>query len=253
MSDECGLPSTNNPTKDEAPHRLSPHLRGHLLRFDQRPAPAFAPRTGVRLLLAAILVEIVRISATRWLYPAIPLWLLLPALLGLALLAVRGIAGLRLSQIGLRSWREWTTTEKSYFVQVVVLANVVFPVVLLAPLGNRVASPTFWLSLWNTFVPYLFFGFYQEVVYRGMMQTEFVRRWGAAIGIVVANTLYTFGPLHWNYFLSQASLGLPMFTAIFAIGLFFGVVYRRSGNLWIVAVFHAIGNAYIIWATAPIM
>lgn len=37
-----------------------------------------------------------------------------------------------------------------------------------------------------------------------------------------------------------------MFAAIFAIELFFGVSYLRSGNLWIVAIFHAIGNAYIV-------
>jgi membrane protease YdiL (CAAX protease family) len=39
-----------------------------------------------------------------------------------------------------------------------------------------------------------------------------------------------------------------MFAAIFLIGLFFGVLYRRSGNLWIVGVLHAIGNAYIVWS-----
>ena len=27
---------------------------------------------------------------------------------------------------------------------------------------------------------------------------------------------------------------------------FFGVLFRRSGNLWIVAVIHGIGNAYIV-------
>ncbi|MGH2437730.1 MAG: lysostaphin resistance A-like protein [bacterium] len=181
-----------------------------------------------------------RLAAVRWLYPGIPEWLLLPALLGFALLVVPGIAGVRLSQLGLRPWRDWTTTERSYFLQVVVIANVMFPIVLAAPPGIA------W-SLWNVFVPYLFFGFYQELVYRGMVQLELVRRWGAPIGIVVANVLYTFGPLHWYYFASQASLGGQMFAAIFAIGLFFGVVYERSGNLWIVAIFHAIGNAYIVW------
>ena len=37
-----------------------------------------------------------------------------------------------------------------------------------------------------------------------------------------------------------------MFAAIFLIGLFFGVLFRRSGNLWMAAIFHAIGNAYIV-------
>ena len=226
---------------------MSPHLRGHLLLFDPKPAPVHSPGAGVRLLLAAGFVEVVRLVAVRWRYPVIPLWLLLPALLGLALWAVPGIAGVKLSHLGFRRWRDWTVTEKSYFLQVVVIANVVFPIVLGARLRDRIAQPGLAWSLWTVFVPYLFFGFYQELVYRGMVQPELIRRWKAPTGIFVANVLYTFGPLHWNYFGSRASGALPMFAAIFAIGLFFGIVYRRSGNLWIVAVFHAIGNAYIVW------
>lgn len=229
-------------------HRWSPHLRGHLLLFDRRPAPQHTPNAGVRLLLAAAFVEVVRLAVVRWLDPGIPLWLLLAALLGLGLLVVPGIAGVKLSQLGFRPWRDWTTTEKSYCLQVVVIANVVFPIVLAAPLGNRVAQAGLAWSLWNVFVPYLFYGFYQELLYRGMVQLELVRRWGAPIGIVVANVLYTFGPLHWYYFASRGSLAVPMFVAIFFIGLFFGVLYRRSGNLWIVAIFHAIGNAHIVWS-----
>jgi membrane protease YdiL (CAAX protease family) len=37
-----------------------------------------------------------------------------------------------------------------------------------------------------------------------------------------------------------------MFAATFAIGLFFGFLFWRSGNLWVVAVIHGIGNAYIV-------
>ena len=202
-------------------------------------------------MLVAASVEVLRL-AVRWLYPGIPLWLWLPALLGLALLVVPALAGVKLSQLGFRPWRDWTPTEKSYFFQVVVIANVVFPVVLAQPLGNRIAQRDTAWGLWNVFVPYLFFGFYQELVYRGMVQLEVVRRWGALIGILVANALYTFGPLHWYYFASRASLAVPMFVSIFAIGLFFGVLYRRSGNLWVVAVMHAIGNAYVVWSVGPV-
>lgn len=209
------------------------------------PSPA-----GVRLLLAAASVEVVRLVVS-WLFPGIPLWLWLPALLGLALLAVT-IAGVKPSQLGLPSWRDWTATEKSYFLQVVVIANVVFPVVLAQALGARIAQRGTAWGLGNVFVPYLFFGFYQELVYRGMVQLDLVRRWGAPTGILAANALYTFGPLHWHYFASRASLAVPMFASIFAIGLFFGVLYRRSGNLWIVAVMHAIGNAYIVWSVGPL-
>lgn len=232
--------------------RWSPHLRGHLLLFDRRPAPAYTSHAGVRLLLAATFVEVVRLAALTWLYPRVLLGLLLPALVALGLLVVPGIAGVNLSQLGFRPWRDWTATEKSYFLQVLLIANVVFPIVLAAPLRNHVAQAGMAWSLWNAFVPYLFFGFYQEVVYRGMVQLELVRRWGAPIGIIVANVLYTFGPLHWYYFASRGSVAVPMFASIFVIGLFFGVLYGRSGNLWIVAIFHAIGNAYIVWSVGSV-
>ena len=42
-----------------------------------------------------------------------------------------------------------------------------------------------------------------------------------------------------------------MYAAIFAIGLYFALVFHRSGNLWIVAIMHAIGNAYIVGSLAP--
>jgi membrane protease YdiL (CAAX protease family) len=101
-------------------------------------------------------------------------------------------------------------------------------------------------ALSSVFLAYLCFGFYQELVYRGMVQTALTRRWRNVAGILFANVLYTFGPLHWRYFGSRIGLAVPMFASIFVIGLFFGAIYRRSGNLWIVAIMHAVGNAYII-------
>ena len=231
--------------------RISPHIRGHLLLFDEKLAPSYGAGTGVRLFVTAVLLEVVRLVAVRWLQPAIPLWLLLPLLLGFALLSIPVVTRLRLSQIGFRRWREWTATEKSYFLQILVIANMVFPLVFAAPLRNRLAEPSVVWTLWSVFVPYLFFGFYQELVYRGILQLELVRRWGTFVGILVANVLYTFGPLHSYYFSSRASLAIPMFASIFVIGLFFGVLFRRSGNLWIVAIFHAIGNSYIVGSLGP--
>jgi len=233
------------------------HLRGHLLLFEPRPWPAYTDSAGFRLLVVAGGLEIVRLSAVRWLYPRVPLWVLLPLLLGIALVSVQAIAGVKLSQLGFRRWGEWTTTEKSYFLQVVILATA-FLLVVLAVSLRRHAGWSSWSGtnlaqrLWGVFVPYLFFGFYQELVYRGMVQLELVRRWGVPMGILGANVLYTFGPLHFGYFASRASLAGPMFLSIFLIGLFFGVLYRRSGNLWIVACFHAIGNAAIVWFLGPI-
>jgi membrane protease YdiL (CAAX protease family) len=222
------------------------HLRGHVLLFDQRPAPAYDGSVGLRLLAIAIVMEAFRLAIVKGLHAAVPLVILIPLFLVCALLLVRFVAGLQFRQIGLYPWREWTPVEKSYFIQLIVLANIVFSFVFASRLRLILAQPAALSIIWNGFVPYLFFGFYQEVVYRGMVQSELVRRWGAFAGILIANILYTFGPLHWNYFSSRSAVAVPMFAAIFAIGLFFGVLYRRSGNLWIVAVLHGIGNAYIV-------
>jgi len=203
-------------------------------------------------LLIVVVLEAVRLAVVRWLYPLAPLWLLIALLLGFALLSVRFLAGLRLSQIGLRPWREWSVIEKSYFLQLLVIANVVFPMAFAGRLRTILAQPSIMSTVWSVLVPYLFFGFYQEVVYRGILQSELVRRWGPLLGIVVSDLLYTFGPLHSYYLSSRASLAIPMFASIFAIGLFFGVLFRRSGNLWIVAVIHAIGNSYIVGSIGPV-
>ena len=226
------------------------HLAGHILLFDKKPAPDYNALGGMRLLAIAILVEALRLVAVKQLYPAVPLVIFVLLFLVCALFLVRFVAGLRFRQIGLYPWRDWTPVEKSYFIQLLILANIVFPFVFASRLRLIWAQPAALAIIWNGFVPYLFFGFYQEVIYRGMVQSELVRRWGAIAGILVANILYTFGPLHWNYFWSRGAVAVPMFAAIFAIGLFFGVLFRRSGNLWMVAVIHGIGNAYIVGSLA---
>ena len=222
------------------------HLRGHVLLFDHKAPPDFDAWSGMLLLAIALGLEVVRLIAVALLHGAVPLLILTPLFVACALLLVRFVAGLELRQIGLYPWREWTPVERSYFIQLLVLANIVFPLVFLSQLRLILAQPGASSIIWNGFVPYLFFGFYQEVVYRGMMQSELARRWSPFAGILVANILYTFGPLHWNYFSARSAVAVPMFAAIFAIGLFFGVLFRRSGNLWMVGVIHGIGNAYIV-------
>jgi len=225
---------------------LAVHARGHFLLFDPRSAPHWNAATGARLLLIAVGIEAIRLVAVRWFHPTVPLLILVLLLLAGVLGLVRFAARLKLSQIGLYRWSAWSAVEKSYFVQLLVIANVVFPLVFASRLRLILAQPSVVATVWSAFVPYLFFGFYQEVVYRGILQSEFVRRWGTLAGILTANVFYTFGPLHWYYFAAHGSLAVPMFAAIFAIGLFFGVLFWRSGNLWIVAVIHGIGNAYIV-------
>jgi membrane protease YdiL (CAAX protease family) len=71
------------------------------------------------------------------------------------------------------------------------------------------------------------------------LQTELTRRWGWVPGWLVANLVFTFGPLHADAYLRGGVHGGRLL-AIFAIGLLFGLLYRRSGNLWIPAVLHGL-------------
>ena len=227
---------------------LSVHWKGHAFLFENNRAPTYDASTGLRLLLIFFALEGVigpRLSLFTWLQlPLPPVWLRIPILLAFALLLVRFIAGLKLSQIGLVRWREWSGIEKSYCVQVFFIANVVFCVLFADRLRTILVEPFLLRRVLTVFLPYLLWGFYQEVVYRGVLQTELVRRWGTLLGILVSNLVFTFGPLHFYHF-SHTSPALPMFAGIFATGVFFAVLFRRSGNLWLVAIFHGIGNAYI--------
>jgi len=223
--------------------RIPRHLRGHFLLFDSKPRPSYPSRAGLRLLAAFLLLEVVigpRFHLLTLLgLPQPAPWIRILALLALAVALVKLFARIDLSAIGFIAWREWSVVEKSYFVQVIVIANVVFALVVRdarfnAPDWTAVAAVNF---LW---------GFYQELAYRGMLQTELTRRFGATAGVLLANIAYTFGPLHF-YHLAGAS-PIAMFAAIFAIGLYFGLLRHRSGNLWMPAVFHGIGAAWILGA-----
>jgi len=44
----------------------------------------------------------------------------------------------------------------------------------------------------------------------------------------------------------RASIGFPMFAGIFTIGLFFAVLFLRAGNLWMVGIFHGLGDSYVV-------
>ncbi len=214
--------------------------------FDKERVPlTYNDVAGARLLMIVAVLEGVRLVVNYTRLSVVPVWLTAPAYLFVALWATRRVAGVSLGQIGFTRWIQWNTAERSYFVQVLVLVNVVFPLLFAEPLRAAFTNPA---AIWTVFIPYLVYGFYQEVLYRGLLQAELVRRWGAFSGILVSNTLYTFGPQHYQYFSSRPSLAVPMFGSIFAMGLIFALVFDRTRNLWIPAVMHAFGNSYVIGA-----
>lgn len=224
-------------------------IAAHLLRFGRPARAAYDDATGVRLLLVFAVVGLMLQPGLRFLARAAGLgqqpWVPL-AIIGVLLLAtvlgVRRFARVERSAIGLQPWAEWTLREKLYVWTVTPMAVVSFIILFRDHLARLVAAHG-----WNEFllisVPTgLLWGAVQELLYRGLLQTELVRRLGVATGVLIANLLFVFGPLHFNHW--RIGTGEPprwgLLLAIFAIGGFFGVLYRRSGNLWIPMLFHGI-------------
>jgi membrane protease YdiL (CAAX protease family) len=189
-----------------------------------------------------------RLALATWLGIPVPeVTIRIPVMLLLTLILIRSFIGIKFSQIGLYSWRYWSATERWYFIQTLILVNGIFVMILLSKLRVILTQPALWSTAMSVLLVHLLWGFYQELIYRGVLQTEFVRRWGASAGIFISNTLFTFGPLHFYHLqgIRENPSHAWIFAAIFAIGLFFGFLFQRSANLWIVGVFHGIGDWYI--------
>jgi membrane protease YdiL (CAAX protease family) len=216
--------------------RLATHLKTHALMFEPRVVESYSPRTGLRLLAVFAFLE--ALVGPRRAPPAV--------MLAAALVLIRYAGGVPLSRIGLYGWRRWTTSEKSYIAQVLPLAIVIFVTISASRLRALAADSALWTPAAVTLSSYLVWGFYQEVMYRGVLQTELVRRFGPWTGILAANVAYTLGPLHFYYFSTyDAPTMSALFAAVFAIGLFFGALFHRSGNLFIVGTLHGVGDAFL--------
>jgi len=239
---------TSHPAQRSLARRFAPIWHGHVFLFDQPiKGPDYPDAAGLRLLVFAGVLEACRLTINA-LAPALPSFRYWAPLFTLLCFPGLRMVGVPARQIGLRPWREWNATEKAYFVQMLLLTNVVFPAVFSRQL-SRALSTSESSSLAAAFVSLLFLGFFQELLYRGMLQTELTRRWGPFAGILISNLVYTFVQ-HTDYFANAVSVAIPMFAAVFAVGLLFAMVFWRSGNLWIVGVMHAFGNAYIVVASA---
>lgn len=233
--------------------RISPIWRGHLFLFD-RPQPArYSALQSYKLLAIFVVLEfavrpLLRAEAGRIDIASRSWWMLLEMgfLAALACWLVR-FAGVPLSELGLYSWSRWSHTEKLYFPQIVLISVAVFSFVVSAELKALWSRHDLWkIGVW-VFVPQMIWGFYQEFLYRGLLQTELVRRWGPLSGIIVSNLIFTFGPLHAYHFgLTRANpLHLLIFPAIFSIGIFFAFLFWRSGNLWMIVILHGLGDWFI--------
>jgi uncharacterized protein len=234
--------------------KLRPIWAGYLFIFDKKSRDSYPPDAGIRILMTCLLLEgLVRPALRAALHS---LGVARSAWSGFALVAIMLMLAIGLTRfwirvsfecIGLNRWRQWASTEKWFFPQIAMVTLLVFTVVQRDELGLLSRHPGWIRATILVFAWQMIWGFYQEYMYRGLLQTELVRRWGAAKGILVSNLLFTFGPLHAYHFWIAANhpSHLAIFAGIFAIGLYFAVLFHRSGNLWMIGVLHGLGDFFI--------
>lgn len=218
--------------------------QGHLLQFESQPDWLIERRLALRLLWFFIVFELVLGPRLGWW--SLPVSWRLPLQWTAMLLALQWSA-VSYRAIGFKPWSVWTRTERWYLPQAVVLANVIFFALFAAPFLAMASAPAYVTTLLLLIFTQLLWGAWQELIYRGLLQTalrHWLRPWPA---LLIANTAFTFGPLHFYHFSIERSwlATLAMFAAIWFIGLLFGFLFMRTRNLWLIAVLHGIGNVYI--------
>lgn len=233
---------------DARARRIGPMLRGHLLLYERRDAPSYAAWSGLLLLLIVLALELLigpRMESLAGFGLQLPqAGLRTLALLVLALALVKLAAGLKLTDIGLVPFSQWRAAETLYLAQALIAGGVLFFLLFGSRLGLPEGGASAWLALSAHVATQLLWGFYQELIYRGMLQTELSRRFGAVAGGLAANLAFTFGPLHLYHLQNATDLAQTamMMAAIFGLGLIFTYIFARCRNVWLVGLLHGIGN-----------
>ncbi len=86
----------------------------------------------------------------------------------------------------------------------------------------------------------LFAGIFEELLFRGVLQTSLAKIAPVAVAILLSNLI--FGAVHWRTALYAAIAGL--------IGVWIGVLFAFSGNLLTPMVTHAVYDLAALYATA---
>jgi membrane protease YdiL (CAAX protease family) len=219
--------------------------RGQLFLFDKPLARTWSSSQGYRLLAVFLILELgLRPLLRKGHWPQLAAMAVLTAV---AFLLAAAVAKVRPPEFGLHRWSRWSPAEKFYFPQILAVSLAIFCAANWADLKGLWDRRDLWGIAAMVLVAQIVWGFYQELLYRGLLQAELVRRWGAGAGVAASNLVFTFGPLHFYHFAQARAhpTHLWIFAAIFAIGLYFAVAFHRSGNLWIVGILHGLGDFFI--------
>lgn len=218
--------------------------KGHILAFE-RPLQNLPSGGASQFLMAFLVTAGPLLWASRQLLepspesnsPGVRLVVVL-ALTVASLVVTRLCIGSRWHHLGLRLPVQWTRREVLYAAQVVPIASVAFFLAFRPLLADLIMRNGVLGFLGYNVLFGIVWGFYQEFTYRGLLQHALSTRFGPTTGILVANAAFTFGPLHASAYSGPA--GVQSFVPIFVVGLIFGLIFQRSGNLWLPAIFHGL-------------
>lgn len=156
-------------------------------------------------------------------------------------IAVKKFGKTKLSQIGIYSWQNWSKKNKWILFIVTPIVIMIFSFTFFSRTEMLINHSELFAIGSIILLREFLYGFYQEFLYRGILQTELVKRWGVWTGITVSNLVFTFGPEHFHFYKSN----LVGFAFIFCLGLLFSFLYYRFKNLITIGIWHGIGNVFI--------
>ena len=156
-------------------------------------------------------------------------------------IAVKKFGKTKLSQIGIYSWQNWSKKNKWILFIVTPIVIMIFSFTFFSRTEILINHSELFAIGSIILLREFLYGFYQEFLYRGILQTELVKRWGVWIGITVSNLVFTFGPEHFHFYKSN----LVGFAFMFSLGLLFSFLYYRFKNLITIGIWHGIGNVFI--------
>lgn len=229
-------------------------IKGHFLLFEKPFEKLTEKRqiiqTGVAFLLSGvILLTVLRAVSSLLTDGEDPILGAMPARFGTVVLLLIGTFAIVkmlnrdqwAAQI-LRPLKSWTRREYFYLLQVVPTASITFAFVFGEKINELIGQHGLVGFLVFNVLFGLVWGIYQEVTYRGLLQGVTVSKFGTVAGILIATLIFTFGPLHFSHYpgLVEDPSRAMIFIPIFGIGLVFGIVYHRSGNIWLPAILHGL-------------
>ncbi len=147
----------------------------------------------------------------------------------------------KLSEIGIFPWYKWNKKDRWIFFIVTPIIFIIFSFSFFSRIEVLKNHSELFAIGSIVILREFIYGFYQEFLYRGILQTDLVKRWGSWIGITISNIVFTFGPEHFHFYKTN-SIG---FVFIFCLGLLFSFLYYRFKNLTTIGIWHGIGNIFI--------